>query len=171
MEGDHALKPVLQEDYAEQVPRISPDGRWMAYYSDESNPNADRNIYVRSFPDVNKGHWQISTNGGSSPLWSPDGRELFYIGDDDAAMAVSVKTDPTFSIVGTPRMLFNGGAYVTNQGGEYPPWDISPDGKRFVMIKRPPSKADVSAAEEPRKIIIVANWFEELKQRVPVHVQ
>jgi serine/threonine protein kinase len=167
MEGDHPLKPVLQTDYLEVVPRISPNGQWMAYCSDESNPNAVRDIFVRSFPDVNKGHWQISTSGGNNPLWSPDGRELFYIGDDDAIMAVSVKSDPSFSFE-TPRMLFRGGAYVTNQSGEYPPWDISPDGKRFLMIKQPSSKGDVSAAEEPRKINIVLNWLEELKKRVPV---
>jgi Tol biopolymer transport system component len=114
-------------------------------------------IYVRSFPDVNKGRWQVSTNGGDSPLWSPDGRELFYL-NGEAAMAVSVATEPSFNIIGTPQVLFRG-----------TPWDISPDGKRFLMIKPPESGQSPAAAPPPQpKINIVLNWFEELKQRVPV---
>jgi Tol biopolymer transport system component len=65
MEGDHAWKTLLQESYSENQPKVSPDGRWIAYTSDESRRNE---IYVRSFPDVNKGRWQVSTNGGDSPL-------------------------------------------------------------------------------------------------------
>ena len=63
--------------------------------SDESGKSE---IYVRPFPDVNKGKWQVSTNGGDSPLWSPDGRELFYRSDEDAVMAVAVETEPTFKL-------------------------------------------------------------------------
>ena len=75
MEGDRKWKPLLQEKYHETQPQISPDGRWMAYVSDESGKSE---VYVRPFPDVDKGKWQVSTSGGDSPLWSPDGRELFY---------------------------------------------------------------------------------------------
>jgi serine/threonine protein kinase/Tol biopolymer transport system component len=159
MEGDHTLKTLLQENYSENQPKISTDGRWVAYTSDESRRNE---VYVRSFPDVNKGRWQVSTNGGDSPLWSPDGRELFYR-SGDAIMAVSVKTEPSFSIVGTPQILFQG-TYVQTSGQESTPWDISPDGKRFLMIKEP----EISAAAGPQpKINIVLNWFEELKDRIP----
>ena len=73
MEGDHERKPLLQQRYLELQPKISPDGRWIAYASNESGRHE---IYVRSFPDVNKGRWQVSTSGGDSPLWSPDGREI-----------------------------------------------------------------------------------------------
>jgi serine/threonine-protein kinase len=163
MEGDHARKPLLEESYSENQPQLSPDGRWIAYTSDESRRNE---IYVRSFPDVNKGRWQVSTDGGDSPLWSPDGRELFYR-SGDAVMAVSVKTEPSFSIVGTPQVLFLG-TYVQESSLEGTPWDISPDGKRFLMMKRPALTAAAPAAEGPRKINIVLNWTEELKQRVPV---
>ncbi len=163
MEGDHSRKPLLKEDYIESHPHVSPDGRWLAYCSDESGK---AEIYVRPFPDVDKGKWQVSTNGGNSPLWSPNGRELFYLTGDsttDAAMRVAVETRPTFKS-SKPEVLFKG-TYV----GFYPsdfPWDIHPDGKRFLMIK--PPGAPPSATGGPRKINIVLNWTEELKQRVTV---
>jgi Tol biopolymer transport system component len=161
MGGDRKFKSLLNEKYHEAQPQISPDGRWMVYTSDESGQNQ---IYVRPFPDVNSGRWQISTSGGDSPLWSRDGRELFYR-NGDAVMAVSVKTAPTFSIE-TPKILFRG-TYVSNvlRAGNYDfaTWDVSPDGKRFLMMKE-----QGSSAGGPRKINIVLNWLEELKQRVPV---
>jgi serine/threonine protein kinase len=160
MEGNHTRKPLLQEKYGECQPKISPDGRWMAYASDESGHGE---IYVRPFPEVDKGRWQVSTSGGDSPLWSPDGREIFYR-KDDAIIAVSVETEPTFK-PGKAEILFRG-PYVLLVGNEGHPWDINPDGKRFLMMKEPPSTP--SAAAGPRKINIVLNWFEELKQRVPV---
>jgi serine/threonine-protein kinase len=159
MEGSHNLKPLLQDNFNETYPKISPDGRWVAYVSDESGKGE---IYVRPFPEVNKGKWQVSTSGGDIPLWSPDGRELFYL-SYDSVMAVSVETRPTLSF-GTPKTLFRL-TYIA--GNTYPgmPWDISPDGKRFLMIKEvgPTGKP----AEAPRKINIVLNWIDELKQRVP----
>jgi eukaryotic-like serine/threonine-protein kinase len=162
LEGGRKWKPLLQEKYAERQPRISPNGRWMAYMSDESGKDE---VYVRPFPDVEGGRWQASTGGGDSPLWSPDGRELFYR-NGDAVMTVPVKTDPSYSQE-TPKTLFHGiylGGTVTNSAlGRR--WDIGPDGKRFLMIKEPGSAA--SAGGGPRKINIVLNWLEELKQRVP----
>jgi hypothetical protein len=129
----------------------------MAYASNESGRFE---VYARPFPDVNKGKWQVSTSDGNTPLWSPDDRELFYrIGD--AAMAVAVETEPTFK-PGKPRVLFRAtfpgpsGADVTDNTF----WDTSSDGKRFLKLKE-------ASAEPPRKINIVVNWFEELKQRVP----
>ena len=164
MEGDRARRPLLQEKYNEAQPQISPDGRWMAYTSDESG---QAQIYVRPFPEVDKGRWQVSTSGGDSPLWSPDGRELFYR-SGDAAMAVSVKTEPTFRLE-TPKTLFRG-TYVSSDLRRgwilLNPWDISPDGKRFLMIKPPESTAYAGGAS--LKINVVLNWFEELKRRVPV---
>jgi Tol biopolymer transport system component len=161
MEGDRKWKSLLNEKYHEAQPQVSPDGRWMVYTSNESGQNQ---IYVRPFPDVNSGRWQISTNGGDSPLWSPSGRELFYR-NGDAVMAVSVKTAPTFSLE-TPRTLFRG-TYVSNVfvvgNPDFTTWDVSPDGDRFLMMK----EAGTTAGGVPRKINIVVNWFEELKRRVP----
>jgi serine/threonine protein kinase len=166
MEGDHARKPLLQERYFEDYPRISPNGRWMAY---ESNESGKHEVYVRSFPDVNNGgRWQVSTNGGDSPLWSPDGRELFYR-SGDSFMAVAVETEPTFSPA-KPKVLFKGTYVSLDAPFDFTLWDISPDGKRFLMIKPTPAStgATPAAAGSRPKINIVLNWFEELKQRVPV---
>ena len=97
------MSVLLKEDFKEMQPWISPDGRYMAYQSDESGTE---NVYVRPFPDVNEGKWQVSSNGGNSPLWSPDGRELFYR-NGDATMAVAVETELAFKH-GKPRFLFKG---------------------------------------------------------------
>jgi len=100
-----------------------------------------------------------------SPLWSPDGQQLFYLTEENAVMAVAVETKPAFTL-GTPKELFRG--YFVNGYGEGHPWDIHPDGKRFLMIKPSAATGDESAAEISRKINIVLNWDEELKQRVPI---
>lgn len=166
LEGERKYQPLLKEKHNEYQPQISPNGKWMAYTSDESGKNE---VYVRPFPQVEGGRWQVSTGGGASPLWSRDGRELFYH-SGDAIMAVSVKTEPAFSME-TPRVLFRG-SYLFSNIAQLPiyrslySWDLSPDGKRFLMIK-PPGAAP-SAEGGPRRIHIVLNWFEELKQRAPV---
>jgi serine/threonine protein kinase/Tol biopolymer transport system component len=153
MEGDHEMKPLLQEKYNEVGPQISPDGRWMAYASDESG---QYNVYVRPFPEVDKRKWPVSTNSGYNPIWSRDGRELFYF-SNDAVMAVAVTKDRDFN-PGRPEILF-----PTSAIREY--WDISPDGKRFLMIEA--AKSTGAAAGTQAEINIVLNWFEELKEQVP----
>jgi Tol biopolymer transport system component len=160
LEGGLSRKPLLQEKYNKDHPQVSPDGRWLAYASNESGHNE---VYVRSFPEVNKGRWQISMDGGNGPLWSPNGRELFYR-NGDSVMAVSVETEPTFK-PGKPKMLFRGTYFSDNIGqAVLPRWDISPDGKRFLMMKE---SGQTSTGGAPRKINIVLNWLEELKARVP----
>jgi Tol biopolymer transport system component len=167
MEGEHALKPLLHERPVETQAQVSPDGRWLAYASDESTGEALKtDVYVRPFPEVDKGKWQASTNGGSCPRWSPDGRELYYLSGDKAVMAVPVQINPTFSL-GTPIKLFQSN-YVGVGATEGVPWDVSRDGKRFLMIKEPLATSQSDAAGAPRKINIVLNWLEELKQRVRV---
>jgi serine/threonine-protein kinase len=162
LEGDHARKPLLQGKYYYDHPRISPDGRWLAYASNESGQDE---IYVRPYPEVNNGRWQVSINGGDGPLWSPDGRELYYR-NGESVMAVPVETRPIFK-PGKPKALFRGTYFSVIVGqAVLSQWDISPDGKRFLMMKEATSTG--KPAESPRKINIVLNWFEELKQRVPV---
>ncbi len=161
MEGDHALRPLLTGRQHERNPRISPDGRWMAYCSNESG---QMEVYVRAFPEVEKGgRWQVSPGGGENPLWSPDGKELYYRGGE-SVMAVSVKTEPVFSRE-TPKMLFRG-PYVSPSyqflGLLYNSWDLSPDGKHFLMMKE--AGATQPTGDGPRKINIVMNWTEELKR-------
>jgi eukaryotic-like serine/threonine-protein kinase len=163
MEGGHARKPLLQEKYVQTQSRVSPDGRWIAYVSLESGRPE---IFVRPFPEVNKGKWQISATGGMGPLWSIDSRKLFYR-SDDAVVAVGVETEPTFK-PGKPEILFRANYYYWKVGQSVQPmWDIRPDGK-FMMVKEVQPQEKTPPAEISHKINIVLNWFEELKQRAPV---
>jgi len=148
-------QPFLRTPFNESVPRFSPDGRWLAYISDESGRYE---IYVQPYPGPG-GKWQISTEGGTEPVWNPNGRELFYR-SGNKMMAVEITTQPSFS-AGRPRMLFEG-QYVPTPV-TFPNYDVSPDGQRFLMIK--PSE---QAQAAPTQINVVLNWFEELKQKVPV---
>ena len=148
-------QPFLKTPYEETAPKFSPDGRWLAYSSDES---ARREVYVQPYPGPG-GKWQISTDGGQEPVWNPHGGELFYrIGNK--MMAVDVETKSGFS-AGKPRMLFE--APYLQTGINSPYYDVSPDGQRFLMLK--PVEAQTSA---PTQINVVLNWFEELKKKVPV---
>jgi serine/threonine protein kinase len=164
MEGARERRVLLREEYNEFNPRLSNDGRWIAYASDESG---QVEIWVRPFPEVNKGRWQVTKSGGNSPLWAPDGRELYYWSNDNV-MAISVESE-TIPKFGKPEVLFRG----TYSGSDWlgivqvPRWDISLDGKRFLMIK-PVWDNSETGEGIPRKINIILNWFEELKQKVPV---
>jgi serine/threonine protein kinase/Tol biopolymer transport system component len=148
-------QPFLRTPFNETAPRFSPDGRWLAYVSDESGRNE---IYVQPYPGPG-GKWQISTEGGTEPSWNPNGRELFYR-SGDKMMAVDIATQPNFAS-GKPRMLFEGPYLPTP--GTFPNYGVSPDGQRFLMLK-PTEQAQAA----PTQINVVQNWFEELKQKVPV---
>lgn len=156
MEGDRTWKALLNEKYNETAPEVSHNGRWMAYCSNESGHDE---IYVCAFPKVDAGKWQISMGGGKDPRWSRDGRQLFYR-NGDAVMAAAVETEPAFR-PGKSKLLFRG-AYVSAKG-----WDVRPDGKRFLMVKRAQSTEEKQEVKAPSKINIVLNWIEDLKQRVP----
>jgi serine/threonine-protein kinase len=154
--GNKQAVQLLQTKFGERNPDLSPDGRWLAY---DSNESGREEIYVRPFPDVEKGRWQVSTGGGIQPKWARNGRELFFR-HGTALMAVPVKTDPGFA-AGNPAVVFEG-SYATPQGGRG--YDVSPDGRRFLMIKEGASSGD---ATPQAQIILIQNWFEELKRLVP----
>jgi eukaryotic-like serine/threonine-protein kinase len=141
------------------MPAISPDGRWIAYTSDESGR---AEVYVRPFPDVERGRWQVSRDGGSKPLWSHDGREIFYLGLNRALMAAEVALLDTELVPGRIAQLFDATAYTLPEHGTGArPYDLSPDGSRFLMLRRP------DAADDPlrtARIVTVVNWFEELRE-------
>jgi len=154
LDESREVVPLLHTTFGEVMPNVSPDGRWLAYSSNESG---NFEVYVRSFPNVDSGgRWQVSTDGGDQPLWSRDGRELFYR-NGDAMMVVPVETDPTF-VPGRPQILFTGDFAAAPGGRTY---DVSADGQRFLMLKE--SRETSSTA----KIIVVESWFEELKRLVP----
>jgi eukaryotic-like serine/threonine-protein kinase len=115
-------------------------------------------VYVQPYPGPG-GKWQISTEGGTEPVWNPNGKELFYR-SGDKMMSVDITTRPSFS-AGKPKTLFQGPYLPT--AITFPYYDVSPDGQRFLMIK--PDEQTSSSA--PTQIVVVQNWFEELKQKVP----
>ena len=127
MEGDRKPELLSETVFAEAQPMLSPDGRWLAYASDESGR---REVYVRSFLEPG-GRWQISTEGGAEPRWNPDGNELFYRRGEEM-WAVAVSTEPVFE-PGRPTLLFEGSFDLGRTVHNY---DVSPDGKRFVMVQR-----------------------------------
>ena len=162
LEGERISTLLLETEFDEQNAALSPDGRWMAY---ESNESGEFEVYVRPFPDVTGGRWQVSSGGGGWPLWSPNGRELFYTGSE-GMMAVPIETEPIFT-QGTVNLLFDLGPYWRPSGGA--PWrriDISPEGDRFLMLKEGSGSDETAAATS---IIVVLNWFEELKRLVPTN--
>lgn len=133
----------------------------MAY---ESNESGRFEIYVRPFPDVNEGFQQVSGAGGVNPLWSRNGQELFYVqpGPPDRMMAVPVRTSATFDH-DSPHALFEWP--IVGTGGRN--YDVSPDGRRFLVLKQAGSGVTESNALRPQ-IVIVENWTDELKPRAPV---
>jgi serine/threonine-protein kinase len=154
MTDDSTPQTLIDTDYYDGSSAVSPDGRWIAYVSGETGRDE---IYVRPFPNIDDGKWQISTDGGDEPLWSSEGRELFYR-TNDSIVAVSVDGDPTFS-AGVPTTLFTG-AFAGF--GDQPSYDVSRDGQRFLMLK-----AVAQPIESLTTIAFVDNWFEELKRLVP----
>lgn len=154
IEGEDGATPLLETTFNELNPEVSPDGRWLAYTSDESGSNE---IYVRPFPGVETGgRWQVSTGGGVHPLWARNGREIFYR-NGEAVIAVSINTDPSFT-VGNPEVVFEGQYFGALGGRSY---DVSPDGEQFLMIR------EVESSAATQQIIVVQNWFEELDRLAP----
>jgi Tol biopolymer transport system component/DNA-binding winged helix-turn-helix (wHTH) protein len=154
LEGDRKPRPFLQTASNEGGATFSPDGRWLAYQSDETGRDE---IYVGSFPVAGR-KWQISTEGGTEPLWAKNGQELFFR-NGDKMMAAAVETKPTFA-AGKPKLLFKGD-YAAGPFSFMPKYGVTPDSQRFLMLK---------AAEPERyasQINVVLNWSEELKEKFP----
>jgi Tol biopolymer transport system component len=148
LSGEHRPVPLEQTEFTEKGGRISPDGRFLAYVSDESGREE---VYVRSFPEPG-GKWQVSTDGGDSPSWRADGRELFF--GSTSLMAAEVEPGATFR-VGPPRPLFRTRvAGWTAARNLYAP---SPDGQRFLVSTLP---EETSTAP----IVVVVNWMAALKR-------
>jgi Tol biopolymer transport system component len=142
--------PYLVTPFDEEEAMFSPDGRWMAFQSNESGRTE---IYLGRYPGTGE-RWQISTEGGFWPRWSRSGKEIFYL-NGPKLMVVEVNTEgaPT---LGRPKLLFEN--LSLRQG-----YDVSPDGQRFIMVE----EAEPKGAQV--QLILVQNWFEELKRLVPVN--
>jgi len=156
-DGDAEAIWVLRGPYRERNAHVSSDGRWIAYQSDESGRNE---VYVRPFPDVDRDRWPVSNGGGATPLWSPDGQEIFYIepGSPDQLISVSVEATETSFSLGARTPLLDWPYRFTDGARTY---DVSSDGQRFLAIK------DGGNETRTRQIIVVQNWFSELNRLAP----
>jgi serine/threonine-protein kinase len=160
LDGTRRVTPLVQSPFAERNGIVSPDGRWLAY---EANDSGRFEIYVRPFLDVNSGHWQVSTGGGTRALWARSGQELFYASTTGALMRVVVERAPSWAAT-TPTLLIKEGYFMVPGGFPGRTYDVSPDGQRFLMIKEG-GGTDQTAA--PAQLIVVQHWTEELKRLVP----
>lgn len=140
--------PYLQTPAGERYGAFSPDGRWIAYQSDESG---QLEVYVQSFPP-GAGKFQVSAGGGISPRWRADGREL-YFKSDDSLTAVKIQTSPRFE-AGVPQKLFSAVPASTSRARGY---DVSPDGSRFLVAMPSTSERDVPL------VTVIVNWQAGLK--------
>jgi Tol biopolymer transport system component len=150
---DTAPIPVSVTGASERMPIVSPDGRWIAYVSDATGRYE---IFVRPFPNVKDAVWQVSTNGGTQPVWSHSGRELFYHDENDF-VAVTIGSGAVFSW-GEPKVLFSGAPYRRPVNGRS--YDVAPGDQRFLMLRILP---DTTASD----LIVVENFLEELRRKVP----
>jgi serine/threonine-protein kinase len=152
--GDTTFVPLVATPASETGPQLSPDGKWLAYASDESGTFE---IYVRPFPNVSSARWQISTSGGTSPLWAHSGKELFFRTKQGDVASVPVSTTSGFS-VGTPRALFSAKPFrFSPQALTY---NISPDDKRFLMMRE-------TATGEAGQLIVSEHWLDDIESRKP----
>jgi hypothetical protein len=137
----------------ERRPTLSPDDKWIAYQSDESG---SFEVFVRPFPDINGGRWQVSAGGGASPIWGADLREIFYRSGQNV-MRAGVSVAPTF-VPSTPSVLFASNMMPDAGGIQY---GLAPDGKRFAMIR------SHGTSQQGSMYHVVLNWFDEVRARAP----
>jgi serine/threonine-protein kinase len=157
LDGEHRTTALLQAPFSQRAAAFSPDGRWVSYSSNESGHSE---VYVRPFPEVNAGRWQVSTAGGDGPRWSPTGTELFYViasGDSIHVMDAPIRRGSQFS-TDPPHELFTG-KYVDWFGLNY---DVSSDAKRFLMVKDVSSTGSKPVSGDAG-LVVVLNWIDELK--------
>ena len=157
--GQRRAQSLFQTEPREMNAEISPDGQWLAY---QSNKSGHEEIYIRTFPNVATTELQVSTSGGTQPLWARNGRELFYV-SMGTLMRVPLTTTGSTVKPGTPVKALEGPYFYGAGVWSGRTYDVSPDG-RFLMIK------EIGGVDEPTtsaRLILVQNWFEELKRRVP----
>ena len=159
--------PFVETGSREMHPAFSPDGRWLAYCSEESG---ERQVYVKPFPGRGGDRVTISPDGGQSPVWSGDGSELFYRSTQNQRNMYSVEIEIEEGELrpGKPVVLFKSGSYNYSQPARS--YDVTPNGQRFVMAQQMDLEELIAKYSEQyfgRKISVVLNWTEELKRMVP----
>ena len=155
--GTRHVQTLLENPPVERNGVVSPDGRWLAY--EELERDGQFQVYVRPFPNVSAGQWKISTAGGTRAVWARSSQELFYVAPDGGLMAVRAEPRGPKWSSGTPAKVVDG-PYMTRSLRDKPTYDVSTDGKRFLMVKQPANQA-------APQIVVVQNWTEELKRLSP----
>jgi serine/threonine protein kinase/Tol biopolymer transport system component len=156
--GERKPQPLLNSQFIESNAKLSPNGRWVAYVSNDAVGGGPE-VYVQPYPEPTS-KWQISTQGGEYPRWSQDGSELFYLTADGTLMVVAVDTKKAAFSAGTPRALFPTRTLLEDhaEGSRYYTYDVSPDGKRFIVSER------VAPANQTTPLTLVLNWQAALKR-------
>jgi Tol biopolymer transport system component len=149
LQGDRKPFPVVRTPFLEGVPSLSPDGKWLAY---TSNENGDSDIYITSFP-AGGAKWQVSTGGGTQPHWRGDGKELFFSVTNNRIMAVDVAATANSITLGTPHPLFQ----ANMQGAPLGQFDVTRDGKKFLL-----NSLNTQGGSSP--LTLVTNWPAELRK-------
>ncbi len=142
-------QPVYAPDFSLNMPLLSPNGRWLAYTSEEAGRDQ---LFLSPYADPTASRRQVSVNGGEEPRWTRNGRELVFRW---GAAMLAVSVDPETGELGRPQTLFEG-AYESSPDGTSRNYDVTADGERFLMVKRPPDRA-------PRQIVVVTNFFDRLR--------
>jgi serine/threonine-protein kinase len=159
IDGGGTARPLLDTEFNEGFPAFSPDGRWLAYTSDETG---QEEVVVRPYP-LTTAKYQISEHGGTKPLWSEKGDELFYR-SETLLWSVPIKTAPAFQ-KGQHRLLFD--KPFMDMPTRFSDYAVSPDGERFLFIELNEAEANRGPTQQ---LTVVQNWFEELKRLVPADV-
>jgi len=159
--GDAANTPLMADrTFAEINPSLSPDGRWLAYASNETGRFE---VYVRPFPDVNSRRVQVSQAGGTEPRWAHSGRELFFRNGAHALVSAVVVPAATFTL-GPQAVLFDGSQYYIDSERNARSYDVAPGDQRFVFMRRPMPTGSGAAA--PDKLVEVTNWANEVQAKL-----
>src|SRR5262249_37216209 len=155
--GDRKAMPLLDAPFVETFGQVAPDGRWLAYVSNETGTGE---VYVQPFPR-GAGKWKVSTNGGTTPRWRRDGRELFYLSQqaNGKMMAVDIKAAGSRVDASAPKELFDSGSVNLSHSGPYNSYAVSPDGQRFLIAQAP---ANSGLANAP--VVVVLNWAAALQR-------
>ena len=151
---------VVSDEFTEWGPALSPDGRWLAYSSDQTGREE---VYVRPFPDVGSSRDQVSVGGGSNPRWAHGGGELFYFDEDGRFISASLQTEPDFRVLTRETLFTLGPEYLLGDGGaDY--YDVAPDDQRFLL-----GRLAGEPGPGPGRYVVVLNFFEELRRLVPAN--
>jgi Tol biopolymer transport system component/predicted Ser/Thr protein kinase len=156
--GERKPLPILQTLFIEGWPQVSPDGKWIAYASNETG---EMEIYIRPFPE-GSGKWQISTSGGIFPRWRHDGKEIFFLSAISVGkmMAADIRVSGASIQPGVPHALFDSGYFNFGHSGPYNTYAVSADGQRFLI----PRPANATAEVPSRPITVIVNWTAALRK-------